>query len=408
MPSTLPTESAWSKAVKDFGIGPYDGAPDSSMKGENDEHREPTGKSLPDGGSIDDQPLEYYLGYPQEEAVGWKHASGLLPGDLSDNRPPRSNNPDWDTKVDVVPTMGPPSDSNNAVSDHEEKDYDMDHSKLPGGKIPSNPNYSQLPSGNLPVARSDYYDRTVIGTSIDQIWPSDDSGAYVSGTCHEYVDVDEDTDEEDSTITSASELPFPGKSDIKMGDFLESFGNANQGFVWEDTSGPIGFPSEEFKENVDFPKSNDGTLGQLVANSNEFDSLGNTMHNSRISTDIKLVISLTKDFIKEFGKKNIVRRHVLSFLQDRSLPQFLASDIIRCMKHQHKVVIPDVMDTFPLAKISSDSRIGLGSIHMDLTNLLVRYYDDPVVLKTINRCSSNICDVIAEIDLNNLDEVNSV
>ncbi len=400
MSSTLPTESAWSKAVKDFGIGPYDGAPDSSMKGENDEHREPTGKSLPDGGSIDDQPLEYYLGYPQEEAVGWKHASGLLPGDLSDNRPPRSNNPDWDTKVDVVPTIGPPADSGHAVSDHEEKDSDMDHSKLPGGKIPSNPNYSQLPSGNLPVARSDYYDRTVIGTSIDQIWPSDDSGAYVSGICHK----DDDNDDNDNDeITGASELPVPGKSEVKMGDFLESFGNANQGFVWEDTSGPIGFPSEEFKENVDFPKSNDGTLGQLVANSNEFDNSGNIMH-MKTSTDIKLVISLTKDFIKEFGKKNIVRRHVLAFLQDRSLPQFLASDIIRCMKHQHKVVIPDVMDTFPLAKISSDSRTRLGSIHRCITDLFVKCPHDTITSKIITRCSLNIGDVLAELDLN---EVNS-
>ncbi len=70
MPSALPSENAWSKAVKDFGIGPYDGASDDTTpKGEDDERREPEGKSLPDGGAPDDRPIEYYLGYPQEEAI---------------------------------------------------------------------------------------------------------------------------------------------------------------------------------------------------------------------------------------------------------------------------------------------------------------------------------------------------
>lgn len=384
MPSALPSENAWSKAVKDFGIGPYDGASDDTTpKGEDDERREPEGKSLPDGGAPDDRPIEYYLGYPQEEAMGWKHssdiASGMLPGDLDTNRPQRTDKPDSGTKDDVVPTSGPPADSGHAVSDEETKTY---------------PDHSQLPTGKLPAARSDYYDRTLYGASIDQIWPSEDSGAY-AGESHEHQD-----DEDDEGETGASGLPTPGKADVTMGDFLESFGNANQGFVWEDTSDAIGFPSQEFKENVDFPKSNDDTLGQLVA------SFGTSIAGrdsgehmtERTATDVKLVTELTKDFLKKFGKKNIVRRHVLAFLQDKQLPQYLASDIVRCLKHQHKVVIPDVMDTFPLGHIAGEGKSGLGAAHRGITELWLRHSDDPATSAALRRCASRLGDVLAELD----------
>lgn len=386
MPSVLPTENALTKAVKDFGIGPYDGSSDDTTpKGEDDEHREPAGRSLPDGGAPDDRPIEYYLGYPQEEAMGWKHASGLLPGDSDKNRPLRKDNPASNTFDDVISTMGPPADSGHAVSDYETEEQDEIY-----------PGHSQLPSGRLPVARSDYYDRMVYGATVDQIWPSQDSGAYAG----ESLDEQEDIPDEHS-----SNLPTPAKSEIMMGDFLESFGNANQGFVWEDTSGAIGFPSQEFKENVDFPKSNDGTLGQLVAS---FDvpigklDQGEYM-STRTATNIELVIDLTKNFIKQFGKKNIVRRHVLAFLQDRQLPQYLASDIVRCLKHKHKVVIPDVMDTFPLENIASSGRTGLGSVHRDITELWVKNSDDLNTSHVLKKCAASIGEVLVELDWSEVD-----
>jgi len=372
MPSALPTDNAWSKAVKDFGLGPYDGASDdTSPKGEDDERKEPAGKSLPDGGAPDDMPIEYYLGYPQEEAMGWKHSSDSLPGDL--DRPPRGKNPGYNTKDDVVPTVGPPPHS---VTDDDD-DGDPDH--------------SQLPNGSLPAARSDYYDRTVygfaLGATVDQIWPSEDSGAY-AGEEKDASDLDEDREE-------GSGLPTPARDDHMMGDFLESLGNSDQGFVWEDRSTPKGFPAEDFKENVDYPKSNRlmASFGASIASRN----LGEPM-TDRTATDLKLVTDLTKDFVKKFGKKNIVRRHVLAFLQDRQLPQYLASDIVRCLKHQHKVVIPDVMDTFPLGHVASAGRTSLGSAYRDIVQLRIRHSDDPEVDLVMRRCASRISDVLATLD----------
>jgi len=378
MSSTLPTDNAWSKAVKDFGLGPYDGAPDdTSMKGENDEHREPSGKSLPDGGAPDDMPIEYYLSYPQEEAFGWKHASGVLPGDL--DRPPRGKNPGYDTKDDVVPTIGPPP---NSITEDDEENQDHSH----------------LPNGDLPSARSDYYDRTVYGFSIkstlDQIWPDENSGAYAGEEKGQDVPEDEDV--------GSSKIPVPAFNEHLMDDFLGPFGNSDQGYIWEDRAVPRGFPTEDFKENVDFPKSNDDSIGgRLMASfgtSIADRNLGESM-TDRTATDLQLVTELTKDFVKQFGKKNIVRRHVLAFLQDRQLPQYLASDIVRCLKHQHKVVIPDVMDTLPLGHVANEGRSGLGSVYRDLVQLRLRHSNDPEVDEIVRHCASRISDVLAALDI---------
>lgn len=379
MPSTLPTDSAWSKEVDNFGLGPYDGTSDESdSKGEDDERREPSGESLPDGGAKEDPELEYYLSYPQEQTVWNKHSTDMLPGDL--DRPPRGHNPSYDVKDDVVPTSGPPP---NLV---EDDDDDEDHSHLPEG----GGDHSHLPDGVLPSARSDYYNRTVYGArSFDWIYPDEDSGAYAG----EGEDGDGDGE--------GSGLPGPVKNEVTMDDFLNALGNAWQGFVNEDVSDPYGFPSEDFQENADFPKSNDGRLGDLVANDGtSIESLvpGNTME-IRTATDIQLVTDLTKDFIKKFGKKNIVRRHVLSFLQDRSLPQYLASDIVRCLKHQHNLVIPDVMDTFPVAKIATGpGRHSLGSAYRSVAELRVRHADDDEVSSVLSRCASNLSEVLADLD----------
>lgn len=367
MSSALPTDSAWSKEVDNFGLGPYDGTSDSStLKGEDDEAREPSGETLPDGGAKEDPGLEYYLSYPQEQTVWNKHSTGFLPGDL--DRPPRGHNPSSDTLEDVLPTSG----SADSVVGGNGKDEDKD----------TEVSYSHLPSGNLPSARSDYYDRTVLGSrSFDSIYPDEDSGAYAG-------ELDED----------GSSLPGVEKNEVSMGDFLNALGNPWQGFVHEDISGPNGFPSEDFQENADFSRP-DG-LGELIASDDISIALLRSGDNmgSRVSTDIKLVVGLTKDFIKKFGKKNIVRRHVLAFLQDAGLPQYLASDIVRCLKHQHSVVIPDVMDTFPLAKIASAGRSDLGSVYRSLAELQARHSDDPEVLSTLGRCAAVVSGIMADLD----------
>lgn len=379
MPSTLPTESAWGKEVDNFGLGPYDGTSDeSTLKGEDDESREPLGESLPDGGAKENPPIEYYLSYPQEQTVWNKHSTGSLPGDL--DRPPRGGNPSADVFVDVLPTSGLGNDGDeNGMSDDEEGPA-LDRGAGGG--------HAELPDGDLPAARSDYYDRTVYGSrSFDWIAPYEDSGAYAG---------DDD----------GSGLPGPAKNDVSMDDFLGALGNAWQGFVYEDISNPYGFPSEDFSENSDFWKSNDGSVGETLANDDTSITFFGSGIAMRTATDIKLVIGLTKDFVKEYGKKNIVRRHVLSFLQDKGLPQYLASDVVRCLKHQHNVVIPDVMDTFPLAKTASHmaktASADLGSAYRSIATLQIRHSDDPETSSVLRRCSSILSGIMADLDRNSV------
>ncbi|MGW8181111.1 MAG: hypothetical protein ACWGQW_20470, partial [bacterium] len=142
MASSLPTEDSWSKSVDTFGNGTYDSPSDqTSLKGEDDESREPHGESLPQDGWDESDSLEYYLSYPQEDAI--KHASADLPGDTDKGLswPNPSDKTINDTIVTDTVT------DQNQVSDESEID----------------PDHSQLPTGQLPAARSDYFDKTVLG-----------------------------------------------------------------------------------------------------------------------------------------------------------------------------------------------------------------------------------------------------
>lgn len=356
MSSLLPSEDASQSAVNDFGIGPYDGSSyETSLKGENVVESQPSGDSLP-GDDSDDQSLEYYLSYPQETALNKRSSVGMLPGDI--DRPPKGRNPNTSLIIDKTP------------SGH----YDPDMTE--NGRPLSDPgDHTHLPSGDFPAARADYYDKTVVG-SMDDIWTDTVTNTY--------------SDKEDSSKGEGSELPGVHKNEVSIDNLLGSLGNAWSGVVEEDISDPNGFPSTDFNENVDYQKSNDGTLGQLVASvdtSIGFKKSGDEMN--RVATDVSLVESLTKDFLKQFGKKNLVRRHVLAFLQDKSLPQYLASDVVRCLKHQHSIVIPDVMDTFPLAKIASSETASVANSDPDPKKFVEFVMRSVIAFKAGNKLDYN-------------------
>ena len=118
----------------------------------------------------------------------------------------------------------------------------------------------------------------------------------------------------------------------------------------------------------------------------------------RIATNIELVRDLTKEFMKEYGKTNIVKRSVLAFLQSKNLPQYLSSDIIRCMKHDHKIVIPDVLDTFPLSENASENVRRLASVHERLVDLSIDNITNPEVSSTLRRCAADMAQAIAKIE----------
>ena len=362
MPSALPTDDAGTKAVKDFGIGTYDALSDSDLHGEDDESSEPSGTSLPEGGGYEGPFLEFWLSYPQEEALQGKHASGMLPGDS--DRPPRGPRPEDDTFDDVLPTSGP------SLTSGEEEDPD---------------GASELPSGHWPSARSDYYDTTTRGSTlspVEDMWAPGANGAYVSN-------------EEEG-----SKLPGSMNNDMSMDDLLGSLGNWWSGFVVEDQNNPEGFPSEDFQENSAYPKSNDGTSGGTIVAHGDTSyapsNMGKDMN--RTATNLELVGDLTKEFLKEFGKKDLVRRHVLAFLTGKFLPQYLASDIVRCLKHRHKITIPDVMDRFPVAKTASDPQRTLSAmwerfIKLEHDNIL-----EPEVASKFRRCAANLAHIMAGLE----------
>lgn len=358
MSAGLPTEDASSKSVQDWGIGTYD-SPLTGDRGEDDEESAP--KALPDdGGPLDPFGPDRLLSYPEDASSQGKHASGqsamdrrrgfgALPGDS--DRPLQSRRPEDDTMVDVLPTAssGLPSDSDN------------------------------------PSARADYYDRMQTGqieTRVpDDVWADEDSGAYA---------VESDGN---------SSLPGVSKNEFTMDDFLGALGNSWSGYETEDVSGPQGFPSTDFSENVDFDRSDLRDGGRLMA----FQSSGMDSdmegHSYRRATNLELVGELASGFLKKNGKKDLTRRHVMAFLQESGHPQYLASDVIRCLKHRHKVVVADVLDQFPVTReASSGFRSEVSAIREEMIRMEIENVGRPEVSSIFRRNAADLAHVLADLE----------
>jgi hypothetical protein len=366
MPSALPTTDTLGKAVDTFGIGTYDSQRDESGDhGENSEEKEPSGETLPqDGGPLDPFGPDRLLSYPQEYTSQNKHSSvvkavrsiyelaaAMTPGES--DRPPERRRVNDDTLQSVVESVS----------------------------------QAKLPDGGEPSARSDYYDRMQTGQTektgikgISEIWPDEDSGAYAS---------------EDKI--SDSKLPGGAdKNEMSMDNTLGTLGNYWSGYEVEDVSNPQGFPSEEFKENIDIDRSDNQDGGRVLASryGDQFN-----MERTRVATDVPLVVELTKEFIKKYGKKDLTRRHVMAFLTDNGRPQYLASDIIRCLKHNHKLVVPDVLDTFPIAiKAKTASSGNIASTRDQLIDLQFENILDTKASVAFGRCAANLTYVMAVLE----------
>ena len=228
---------------------------------------------------------------------------------------------------------------------------------------------SKLPSDeDNPSARSDYYDRMTMGQTED-LWPSEDSGVYAQ--------------EGDETLPGGSP-----ENESSIDNNLGALGNAWSGYITQDQSKPNGFPSEDFRENVDYRRNDLNGGGTSIA------SKDRTMH--KLATNHALVRDLTAEFLKEFGKKDLTRRHVMAFLQKGSHPQFLASDIIRCLKLSHDVFVKDVLDEFPVAKTASQR--GLSAVREQLIHLEAANVTNPDVAYHFRRCAARISQVLADLE----------
>jgi hypothetical protein len=324
--SSLPTESALDKAVQEFGIGTYDFPMTEFDHGEDSE----------------DLPSDRYLcrralpdgGGPVDPAgpdrlLSYPETFASLPGDL--DRPPGAPRSQDDTLQRVVPSTS--------------------QAKLPSDE-------------RNPSARSDYFDTTVTGQLRDDPWADEDSGAWAS-----------------ESKEAVSELPGIIKNNVQMNNHLQALGNYWSGYEVEDVTGPHGFPSTDFSENADFSRSDTNDGGRLMA------SRGVKMN--RTATNFELVRELTDKFLKEFGKKGLTRRCVMAYLHKQNQPQYLASDIIRCLNLEHSMVVKDVLDEFPV-KTASSQETGLDVITDKFVDAMVLCRDNPKAVHVLGLCMAAV------------------
>lgn len=363
MTASLPFDNALEEVVQQLGLGPYDASRDDGDGEAADDGPRVPKKSLPDGGGpcIQDG-AETFTSYPSEsvqastafasvkfDAEGdyqaWLYraqrdgrvAVGILPGDA--DRPPQGRN------------KGRPDETVDSVV-HSESN-------------------SQLPNdaGN-PSARSDYYDGKRQGLErapdpkSSQIWADEDSGAYAG---------------------EKKSLPQEPKLETETDNYLGALGNAWSGRVVDDQSGATGYPTQDYSENVDFPRSDLDGGGKIMASG------------QRIATNIGTVEELTAALIKRYGKKDLTRRHVMAFLKEVGKSQYFASDVIRCLKLSHKVYVKDVLDEFPVLKTAS-SLPSIASTRSKLVDLEILHMSEPETAGVLRRCAASLTDVIAKVE----------
>ena len=121
--------------------------------------------------------------------------------------------------------------------------------------------------------------------------------------------------------------------------------------------------------------------------------------NTRQATHITQVVALTKDFLKVAGKKDLTKRHVMAFLQTLGLPQYLSSDIIRCLKLSHDIHVKDVLDEFPVFRqASAAQQTSIARARQALINLECDHVLDPEVASVLRRCAANLTRTIIDME----------
>lgn len=363
MASALPTDSAMTKSLDVYGLGTYDGLRDGDLSGEDEENSSPP--SLP--GIPDIVNYDPYIGYPQSENSQGKHASFSA---IIKNNNVLSSSILGGKRIAI---SGLPNDPNIIPRGVMDPNTKTEGGALSPTDVTDTTSNTSLPSDTDPSARSDYYDSMQSGSSIqfnsiEDMWAKEDSGAYVS----------------------SESLPTLPNNDQKTDNYTSPMGNYMSGFVVEDQSVPEGFPSEDFLENSSYPKSNtsDTPGGNLLATRKH-------IMDRRVATDINLVVELTGQFLKDHGKKNITRRAVTAFLQSSGNgdKQYIASDIIRCLKHNHNIIVPDALDVFPVKRASFVA--SLNSIHSSLVDLEIYHSDDKLVSNELGKCAVSIASIMS-------------
>lgn len=236
-----------------------------------------------------------------------------------------------------------------------------------------------LPSdANNPAARSDYYDRLQTGKSVEDVWPDEDAGVYAQD--------------------GSSSLPGVPPNDLSMDDFLGALGNAWSGYVVEDQWNPAGHPTPDLREPPEHKVISGGNTKFLVTGTDKNMSDRPMSMLRRVATNIHEVGELASSFLKEYGKKDLTRRHVMAFLQDHGHHAYLASDVIRCLKLRHQVTIADVLDQFPIRKAALDQRVGVAAARDRIIGLQAENVLYPEVAYALGRCAADLAHALAGLE----------
>jgi len=320
MNSSLPTESASDYTVDQFGLGTYD----SSDPDEEPDYKSHN-RALPDDGGPIDPGLE---GGPNRLAVG------LLPGDSSAPTSHKHDNTDTlNSPLTTVSESKLPGVSRNDVSMHEfwsafgytdddisdsggfptYKDHSMDD-KSSGGVVFSFDNRSH--ERFFERILLDYERGKIsIGGLFDCLSALNNKVFNMTGKSVGYF-VDTLASEDSSSLEEREKKAKKNLEEVKR-------------------------DKEEHRKFMDRQKREERQEAELKSR-------------ARKATNLSLVSELTDGFLKEYGKKDLTKRHVLSYLQSKGHPQFISSDIVRCLKHKHKLYVADVLDKFPVSKKASD------------------------------------------------------
>jgi hypothetical protein len=357
MPSHLPTVEKDPRRVNQFGLGPDDYS-DYSIHGEDEEENDVEPKSLPGPGPNND--------FPCDKNTLYNYYSSELGHDCTKCNRPIPSGDEYEAFGTLYHKKCAPKNAKNVKATSE----------LPGDidGIQNNPKWAEakLPSEEEnPIARADYYDRQSWGKKKKTSVPTSDIWAEHGG--------DVFADEQDES------LPTSVRNEGGLDNFLNALGNFWSGYETEDLNQEYGFPSMDYQENSNWPKSN------------QDDSGGKVMSGSmRTATDIERVKELTKDVIKEYGKKGLTRRQILSYLQKigEGFRQYLASDIIRCLKLSHDVIVKDVMDEFPVKKIAS---IKFSSRAKEIHESLLKFSSENISPEMF-KLSTEFARVVADVE----------
>lgn len=227
----------------------------------------------------------------------------------------------------------------------------------------------------------------------------------------------------DKMVMAESELPGVGKAEQTVPNDLSALGNSSSGYVVDDTSGPSGHPISDVYEVPPRSASEGASMERRSWEKKMDEAMKITDEDSRkeavaslyasmpghprSATDTSRVGDLAKAVVKAHGRKGLTRRHVTAVLDAEGAPQFLASDVVRCLKLRHSVYMADSPTDFPVADppakprkaaAPDDLRASIASLREKIIGMEVTHLHRPEAASVLRRCAAAMSHVLVDLE----------